>query len=112
MITITLFIHFFYALNERDFDLETVGQSVRLPIEIYTGIVLMLFPLMEWIADVILTRYKALKLAIAFLLITAFAAVTYNSIELYLIKLPLKAIVYSRSVVAEVHSGSIASLER
>ena len=82
VITITPFIHFFYTLDERDYSLETLGHLFRIPIEISTGIVLMLFPLMGWIADVILTRYKALKLAIVFLLVTVLAAVTYNSVKL------------------------------
>ena len=84
VIIITFIVNGISTLDNMDYILEYTRRSAQLPIEIYIGISLMLFPLMGWIADVILTRYKALKLATVFILAIASGAAIYNGVKLCL----------------------------
>ena len=84
VLIITFIVNGISTLDDTDYIQQYRKRSVQLLIEICIGISLMLFPLMGWIADVVLTRYKALKLATVFMLVIMYALAIYEGVKLCL----------------------------
>ena len=84
VIIITFIVNGISTLDDTDYIQEYYSLPIQIPTEISTGVSLMLFPLMGWIADVILTRYKALKLATVFMLVIMYAVAINHGVKLCL----------------------------
>ena len=71
----------FTNISKKRYLLTTLANSVRIPIIVGQGVLLLVYPLLGHLADVYLTRYRVLKSSLIILAIITLAAVVYFGID-------------------------------
>ena len=71
----------FTDISKKRYLLSTITISARIPFLVGQGVLLLVYPLLGHLADVYLTRYRALKSSLIMLTIIGFAGIVYLEID-------------------------------
>ena len=69
-------------VSKKRYLLSTATVTARIPILVGQGVLLLVYPLLGHLADVYLTRYRALKASLVILTIVCLLAIIYESIDI------------------------------